>query len=203
MINSDNNELGKRPDYLNQLDADDDDFEYPDDSIEQAPVLMDENNHTLPFNLIDELESTQVRQLIHKTYRDDSALARDVAYLGMTDLNYVLSNHGITQEELKQKLENPNFVNMVERFTADIGKDTGGMLRVRSNAYLDTGISRLYGMIMNQQTKDENVIKAMTLLSQLGGAIPKTGENAGNGTSIVFNFGSDNPMIQAKKIIEG
>ena len=91
----------------------------------------------------------------------------------------------------------------MEKFQNEIGEDSGGMLRVRSHAYLDSSIGRLHEIIMSRETKDENVIKAMTLLSQLGGAMPKASGVEGAGTHITFNFGSDNPMMQARQIIEG
>ena len=192
-------ELGNRPDYLTLLD---DDNEFDDEFQEQQHV--EEPQHTLPLNVLDQQEHSQVHQLIHSSYRREASLARDVAYLGSIDLEFVTSNHGITREELKQKLDNPTFQKLVEKFQNEIGEDSAGMLRVRSNAYLDTGISRLYEIIMNRDTKDENVIKAMTLLASLGGAMPKAGMGAdGTGIKIEFNFGSDNPMMRARTIIEG
>ena len=192
-------ELGNRPDYLTLLD---DDNEFDDEFQEQQHV--EEPQHTLPLNVLDQQEHSQVHQLIHSSYRREASLARDVAYLGSIDLEFVTSNHGITREELKQKLDNPTFQKLVEKFQNEIGEDSAGMLRVRSNAYLDTGISRLYEIIMNRDTKDENVIKAMTLLASLGGAMPKAGIGAdGTGIKIEFNFGSDNPMMRARTIIEG
>ena len=192
-------ELGNRPDYLTLLD---DDNEFDDEFQEQQHV--EEPQHTLPLNVLDQQEHSQVHQLIHSSYRREASLARDVAYLGSIDLEFVTSNHGITREELKAKLANPTFQKLVEKFQNEIGEDSAGMLRVRSNAYLDTGISRLYEIIMNRDTKDENVIKAMTLLASLGGAMPKAGMGAdGTGIKIEFNFGSDNPMMRARTIIEG
>ena len=191
-------ELGHKPDYLTLLD---DDNEFDDEFQEQQHV--EEPQHTLPLNVLDQQEHSQVHQLIHSSYRREASLARDVAYLGSIDLEFVTSNHGITREELKQKLDNPTFQKLVEKFQNEIGEDSAGMLRVRSNAYLDTGISRLYEIIMNRDTKDENVIKAMTLLASLGGAMPKGGMGDGSGIKIEFNFGSDNPMMRARTIIEG
>ena len=192
-------ELGNRPDYLTLLD---DDNEFDDEFQEQ--LYVEEPQHTLPLNVLDQQDHSQVHQLIHSSYRREASLARDVAYLGSIDLEFVTSNHGITREELKQKLDNPTFQKLVEKFQNEIGEDSAGMLRVRSNAYLDTGISRLYEIIMNRDTKDENVIKAMTLLASLGGAMPKAGMGAdGTGIKIEFNFGSDNPMMRARTIIEG
>lgn len=193
-------ELGRKPDYLTLLD-DDNEF---DDEFQDQHYVEEEPQHTLPLNVLDQQEHSQVHQLIHSSYRREAALARDVAYLGSIDLEFVTSNHGITREELKEKLANPTFQKLVEKFQNEIGEDSAGMLRVRSNAYLDTGISRLYEIIMNRDTKDENVIKAMTLLASLGGAMPKAGMGAdGTGIKIEFNFGSDNPMMRARTIIEG
>lgn len=193
-------ELGHKPDYLTLLD-DDNEF---DDEFQVQHYVEEEPQHTLPLNVLDQQEHSQVHQLIHSSYRREAALARDVAYLGSIDLEFVTSNHGITREELKEKLANPTFQKLVEKFQNEIGEDSAGMLRVRSNAYLDTGISRLYEIIMNRDTKDENVIKAMTLLASLGGAMPKAGMGAdGTGIKIEFNFGSDNPMMRARTIIEG
>ena len=193
-------ELGRKPDYLTLLD-DDNEF---DDEFQDQHYVEEEPQHTLPLNVLDQQEHSQVHQLIHSSYRREASLARDVAYLGSIDLEFVTSNHGITREELKEKLANPTFQKLVEKFQNEIGEDSAGMLRVRSNAYLDTGISRLYEIIMNRDTKDENVIKAMTLLASLGGAMPKAGMGAdGTGIKIEFNFGSDNPMMRARTIIEG
>lgn len=193
-------ELGHKPDYLTLLD-DDNEF---DDEFQDQQYVAEEPQHTLPLNVLDQQEHSQVHQLIHSSYRREASLARDVAYLGSIDLEFVTSNHGITREELKEKLANPTFQKLVEKFQNEIGEDSAGMLRVRSNAYLDTGISRLYEIIMNRDTKDENVIKAMTLLASLGGAMPKAGMGAdGTGIKIEFNFGSDNPMMRARTIIEG
>lgn len=193
-------ELGHKPDYLTLLD-DDNEF---DDEFQDQQYVAEEPQHTLPLNVLDQQEHSQVHQLIHSSYRREASLARDVAYLGSIDLEFVTSNHGITREELKEKLANPTFQKLVEKFQNEIGEDSAGMLRVRSNAYLDTGISRLYEIIMNRDTKDENVIKAMTLLASLGGAMPKAGIGAdGTGIKIEFNFGSDNPMMRARTIIEG
>lgn len=193
-------ELGHKPDYLTLLD-DDNEF---DDEFQVQHHVEGEPQHTLPLNVLDQQEHSQVHQLIHSSYRREASLARDVAYLGSIDLEFVTSNHGITREELKEKLANPTFQKLVEKFQNEIGEDSAGMLRVRSNAYLDTGISRLYEIIMNRDTKDENVIKAMTLLASLGGAMPKAGIGAdGTGIKIEFNFGSDNPMMRARTIIEG
>lgn len=193
-------ELGHKPDYLTLLD-DDNEF---DDEFQVQHYVEEEPQHTLPLNVLDQQDHSQVHQLIHSSYRREAALARDVAYLGSIDLEFVTSNHGITREELKEKLANPTFQKLVEKFQNEIGEDSAGMLRVRSNAYLDTGISRLYEIIMNRDTKDENVIKAMTLLASLGGAMPKAGMGAdGTGIKIEFNFGSDNPMMRARTIIEG
>lgn len=193
-------ELGRKSDYLTLLD-DDNEF---DDEFQDQHYVEAEPQHTLPLNVLDQQEHSQVHQLIHSSYRREAALARDVAYLGSIDLEFVTSNHGITREELKEKLANPTFQKLVEKFQNEIGEDSAGMLRVRSNAYLDTGISRLYEIIMNRDTKDENVIKAMTLLASLGGAMPKAGMGAdGTGIKIEFNFGSDNPMMRARTIIEG
>jgi len=193
-------ELGHKPDYLTLLD-DDNEF---DDEFQVQHYVEEEPQHTLPLNVLDQQEHSQVHQLIHSSYRREASLARDVAYLGSIDLEFVTSNHGITREELKEKLANPTFQKLVEKFQNEIGEDSAGMLRVRSNAYLDTGISRLYEIIMNRDTKDENVIKAMTLLASLGGAMPKAGMGAdGTGIKIEFNFGSDNPMMRARTIIEG
>ena len=193
-------ELGRKPDYLTLLD-DDNEF---DDEFQVQHYVEEEPQHTLPLNVLDQQEHSQVHQLIHSSYRREASLARDVAYLGSIDLEFVTSNHGITREELKEKLANPTFQKLVEKFQNEIGEDSAGMLRVRSNAYLDTGISRLYEIIMNRDTKDENVIKAMTLLASLGGAMPKAGMGAdGTGIKIEFNFGSDNPMMRARTIIEG
>lgn len=193
-------ELGNKPDYLTLLD-DDNEF---DDEFQDQQYVAEEPQHTLPLNVLDQQEHSQVHQLIHSSYRREASLARDVAYLGSIDLEFVTSNHGITREELKEKLANPTFQKLVEKFQNEIGEDSAGMLRVRSNAYLDTGISRLYEIIMNRDTKDENVIKAMTLLASLGGAMPKAGIGAdGTGIKIEFNFGSDNPMMRARTIIEG
>lgn len=193
-------ELGHKPDYLTLLD-DDNEF---DDEFQVQQHVEEEPQHTLPLNVLDQQDHSQVHQLIHSSYRREASLARDVAYLGSIDLEFVTSNHGITREELKEKLANPTFQKLVEKFQNEIGEDSAGMLRVRSNAYLDTGISRLYEIIMNRDTKDENVIKAMTLLASLGGAMPKAGIGAdGTGIKIEFNFGSDNPMMRARTIIEG
>lgn len=193
-------ELGNKPDYLTLLD-DDNEF---DDEFQDQQYVAEEPQHTLPLNVLDQQDHSQVHQLIHSSYRREASLARDVAYLGSIDLEFVTSNHGITREELKEKLANPTFQKLVEKFQNEIGEDSAGMLRVRSNAYLDTGISRLYEIIMNRDTKDENVIKAMTLLASLGGAMPKAGMGAdGTGIKIEFNFGSDNPMMRARTIIEG
>ena len=193
-------ELGHKPDYLTLLD-DDNEF---DDEFQVQHYVEEEAQHTLPLNVLDQQDHSQVHQLIHSSYRREASLARDVAYLGSIDLEFVTSNHGITREELKEKLANPTFQKLVEKFQNEIGEDSAGMLRVRSNAYLDTGISRLYEIIMNRDTKDENVIKAMTLLASLGGAMPKAGMGAdGTGIKIEFNFGSDNPMMRARTIIEG
>ena len=193
-------ELGHKPDYLTLLD-DDNEF---DDEFQVQHYVEEEPQHTLPLNVLDQQEHSQVHQLIHSSYRREASLARDVAYLGSIDLEFVTSNHGITREELKEKLANPTFQKLVEKFQNEIGEDSAGMLRVRSNAYLDTGISRLYEIIMNRDTKDENVIKAMTLLASLGGAMQKAGMGAdGTGIKIEFNFGSDNPMMRARTIIEG
>ena len=193
-------ELGNKPDYLTLLD-DDNEF---DDEFQDQQYVAEEPQHTLPLNVLDQQEHSQVHQLIHSSYRREASLARDVAYLGSIDLEFVTANHGITREELKEKLANPTFQKLVEKFQNEIGEDSAGMLRVRSNAYLDTGISRLYEIIMNRDTKDENVIKAMTLLASLGGAMPKAGIGAdGTGIKIEFNFGSDNPMMRARTIIEG
>ena len=193
-------ELGHKPDYLTLLD-DDNEF---DDEFQDQQYVAEEPQHTLPLNVLDQQDHSQVHQLIHSSYRREASLARDVAYLGSIDLEFVTSNHGITREELKEKLANPTFQKLVEKFQNEIGEDSAGMLRVRSNAYLDTGISRLYEIIMNRDTKDENVIKAMTLLASLGGAMPKAGMGAdGTGIKIEFNFGSDNPMMRARTIIEG
>ena len=193
-------ELGRKPDYLTLLD-DDNEF---DDEFQVQHEVEEEPQHTLPLNVLDQQEHSQVHQLIHSSYRREASLARDVAYLGSIDLEFVTSNHGITREELKEKLANPTFQKLVEKFQNEIGEDSAGMLRVRSNAYLDTGISRLYEIIMNRDTKDENVIKAMTLLASLGGVMPKAGIGAdGTGIKIEFNFGSDNPMMRARTIIEG
>ena len=193
-------ELGHKPDYLTLLD-DDNEF---DNEFQDQHHVEGEPQQTLPLNVLDQQEHSQVHQLIHSSYRREASLARDVAYLGSIDLEFVTSNHGITREELKEKLANPTFQKLVEKFQNEIGEDSAGMLRVRSNAYLDTGISRLYEIIMNRDTKDENVIKAMTLLASLGGAMPKAGIGAdGTGIKIEFNFGSDNPMMRARTIIEG
>lgn len=191
-------ELGNVPDYLTLLD-DDNEF---DGGIYDS--VQEDTEHTIPLNVIEQQERSQVHQLIHSTYRRDASLARDVAYLGSIDLEFVTSNHDITREELKEKLKSPAFRKLVEKFQNEIGEDSAGMLRVRSNAYLDTGISRLHEIIMHRDTKDENVIKAMTLLATLGGAMPKAGVGGdGTGIKIEFNFGSDNPMMQARTIIEG
>ena len=192
--------LGHKPDYLTLLD-DDNEF---DDEFQVQHYVEGEPQHTLPLNVLDQQEHSQVHQLIHSSYRREASLARDVASLGSIDLEFVTSNHGITREGLKEKLDNPTFQKLVEKFQNEIGEDSAGMLRVRSNAYLDTGISRLYEIIMNRDTKDENVIKAMTLLASLGGAMPKAGMGGdGTGIKIEFNFGSDNPMMRARTIIEG
>ena len=115
----------------------------------------------------------------------------------------MLATHNITHKELLEKLATPVFAKLVEKFQKEIGDDSGGMLKVRTQAYLDTGISRLQQVIMNRDTKDENVIKAMQLMATLGGAMPKAGSDSGGGMKIEFNFGNNNPMIQAKAIIEG
>ena len=191
------NNLGQHPDYLTLLD---DDNEFGQDiefATEEAP------RHSLPFDLLEQQELGGMRQLIHASYRQEAALARDVAYLGSIDVDFVTSNHNITREELVEKLKQPAFAKLVEKFQNEIGEDSGGMLRVRSHAYLDSSIGRLHEIIMSRETKDENVIKAMTLLSQLGGAMPKASGVEGAGTHITFNFGSDNPMMQARQIIEG
>lgn len=205
-------ELGNRPDYIELYD-DDTEFDESQDTVifglgaveEQLQSIetKDENGATLPLGFIEEQQEAVMNQLIHKHYRQESSLARDVAYLGATDIPYVLATHNITHKELLEKLATPVFAKLVEKFQKEIGDDSGGMLKVRTQAYLDTGISRLQQVIMNRDTKDENVIKAMQLMATLGGAMPKAGSDSGGGMKIEFNFGNNNPMIQAKAIIEG
>lgn len=167
----------------------------------ESITTQDDDGYTLPLHVISEQEEKSVNQLIHGSYRVDSALARDVAYLADIDLDYVLSSHNITREELMEKLKQTHFKKLVRKFQDEIGEDGSGMLKVRANAYLDGGIGRLNEIIMDRSAKDENVIKAMTLLSQLSGAMPKTAGDMGSGVKIEFNFGNDNPMIHAKTII--
>ena len=192
-------------DYGTLFDEDNDpvvDVDELDELVDIENIAkQDDDGYTLPLHVISEQEEKSVNQLIHGSYRVDSALARDVAYLADIDLDYVLSSHNITREELMEKLKQTHFKKLVRKFQDEIGEDGSGMLKVRANAYLDGGIGRLNEIIMDRSAKDENVIKAMTLLSQLSGAMPKTAGDMGSGVKIEFNFGNDNPMIHAKTII--
>lgn len=174
-----------------------------EDDVGQEPIVRTtEEGHTLPLNVIEEQETKQFKQVIHSAYRESAGLARDVAYLGEVDADYILDMHGLTREQLEAKLKNPAFLNMVEKFRSEIGVDSSGMMRVRASAYLESELTRLHQIIVNPETKDENVIKGMELMSRIGGAIVKPTDD-GTGTNIVFNFGSDNPMMGAKTVIEG
>lgn len=187
--------LGQIPDYLTVLDDEDNEFDHQHHT--------ENEEHTLPLGVIEQQENSAVQQLIHTNYRRDAALARDVAYLGGIDIDFVLQNHNLTLEELKEKLKVPFFKKMVEKFQDEIGDDGSGMLQVRARSYMDVGITRLHQVVMSPDTKDENVVKAFTLMSQLSGAMPKNGAGEATGMQVVFNFGEDNPMIKARTIIEG
>ena len=119
----------------------------------ESITTQDDDGYTLPLHVISEQEEKSVNQLIHGSYRVDSALARDVAYLADIDLDYVLSSHNITREELMEKLKQTHFKKLVRKFQDEIGEDGSGMLKVRANAYLDGGIGRLNEIIMDSQLR--------------------------------------------------
>lgn len=168
-----------------------------------SPSLYDEQGFTMPFDQVDDVQHGVATALIHKIARRDSALARDIAYFGQSDLNYILTSYALTNEELTAKLSDPRFANMVEKYAQEIGTDNEGLMKFRARAYLETiGLSRLQTVIANPNTKDENLIKAVTLMSQLGGAMPKGEGNGGGGANIVFNFGNNNPIMKKRVTID-
>ncbi len=174
-------------------------------TVEQTEVITElkkEDGHILPLSVIDEEEKQNVSMLLHKTARQESALARDIAYFGANDLSHILECYNLTSADIARKLKEPRFSALVEKYSTEIGDDYEGLMRVRARAYLETmGLTRLQQVINDPRTKDENVIKAVTLMSQLGGAMPKHAGD-GNGTQIVFNFGANNPIVKSKQVIE-
>lgn len=168
-------------------------------------IAKDETGiHALPLGVDEEFKVEGLNTLIHKVARQETSLARDVAYFGKVDLQYILEGYDLTMDELKAKLEEPRFANLVAKYSADIGDDYEGLMRVRAKAYLESvGLTRLQQLISDPRTKDETVIKAIMLMGQMGGAMPKNGSGDGSGgTSIVFNFGDKNPFVKRQVTVE-
>lgn len=169
---------------------------------DEADLLFEPLQETQPLVAVITEEEREIRSLLDDVYVSDTNLARDIAYFGETDLEGILHAYAMTHNELKDKLLQKNFADMITKFRADMTKDAKGMLRARAGAYLDAALHRLNSIIHDPREKSENVLKAIHHLAIISDAIPKTSAEKGmGGVSVSFNFGANNPIIDAAKYV--
>lgn len=162
---------------------------------------------SLAFEPVDPLRQRLMSKIV-SAQMTDTALARDIAYFGETNLDQIMEAYGLDGEELLEKLEEQAFKELVHKYRVDMQKDVNGMIRARAAMYLDAQLEHLHRIVTDSMEKSADRIRAHNLMAELADAKPRNtgiveGSNGG-GVALTFNFGTHHPQAeQLKAVIAG